>query len=165
MGYSSATLYDPPLLLSVSLLYRCSVVVPVACSLSRVSWHLSLAFLLLVLRLFVSCSYKFNVLITTPHTLLSDWPVFQTIKWRYVIVDEAHSLKNADSQLAAHVSVGAVPSLSHCAQHRAYRQRPRLFWQPSPIGEGGGGASCWRRAICVCWRLVQFLCHSCTIHG
>ena len=57
----------------------------------------------------VSPSYKFNVIITTPHTLLSDWPVFQPIKWRYVIVDEAHSLKNADSQLAAHVSVRAPP--------------------------------------------------------
>jgi SNF2 family DNA or RNA helicase len=43
--------------------------------------------------------YKFNVLITSYHVLLTDWEYFESIRWRAVIVDEAHALKNRDSQL------------------------------------------------------------------
>lgn len=43
--------------------------------------------------------YKFNVVITSYHVLLSDWEHFEKIRWRYVVVDEAHALKNRDSQL------------------------------------------------------------------
>ena len=49
--------------------------------------------------------YKFNVLVTTPHALISDWNVFHPIRWRYVVIDEAHNLKNSDSLLASHIQV------------------------------------------------------------
>jgi chromodomain-helicase-DNA-binding protein 7 len=43
--------------------------------------------------------YKFNAIVTSYHVLLSDWEFFESIRWRYVVVDEAHALKNRDSQL------------------------------------------------------------------
>ena len=49
--------------------------------------------------------FKFNVLITTPHALISDWAVLHPIRWRYVAIDEAHNLKNSESQLASHIQV------------------------------------------------------------
>lgn len=45
--------------------------------------------------------YKFNVLITSYQCLISDWEHFAGIRWRYVVVDEAHALKNQASQLQA----------------------------------------------------------------
>ena len=49
--------------------------------------------------------YKFNVLITSNAMLLKDWQYLERIQWRYVIVDEAHSLKNKDSQLSVALKV------------------------------------------------------------
>ena len=34
--------------------------------------------------------FKFNVLITSYHVFMADWEEFKEIKWKYVVVDEAH---------------------------------------------------------------------------
>ena len=36
---------------------------------------------------------------TSYQCLISDWEHFAAIKWRYIVVDEAHALKNSSSQL------------------------------------------------------------------
>jgi chromodomain-helicase-DNA-binding protein 7 len=45
--------------------------------------------------------YKFHVLITSYEVIKQDLHVFKKIPWRYVVIDEAHRLKNKDSALAA----------------------------------------------------------------
>ena len=42
---------------------------------------------------------RFNVLLVSYNILLQDWEEFRAIRWRAVVVDEAHRLKNRDSQL------------------------------------------------------------------
>ena len=42
---------------------------------------------------------KFNILLTSYHIVLSDWEELRSIRWRCLVVDEAHRLKNRDSQL------------------------------------------------------------------
>lgn len=43
--------------------------------------------------------FKFNVLLTSFHVLLADWEHIFPIRFRYVVVDEAHALKNKEGQL------------------------------------------------------------------
>ena len=43
--------------------------------------------------------FKFNVLVTSYNIVLSDAELFESIKWRYVVVDEAHKLKNRESKI------------------------------------------------------------------
>ena len=43
--------------------------------------------------------YKFHALITTYELVLSDAEVLRDIKWRLVIIDEAHRLKNQKCRL------------------------------------------------------------------
>lgn len=43
--------------------------------------------------------YKFDVLITTFELVLKDAAVLSEIKWSYLVVDEAHRLKNNKSAL------------------------------------------------------------------
>jgi chromodomain-helicase-DNA-binding protein 1 len=43
--------------------------------------------------------YKFDVLITTFELVLKDASVLGDIKWSYLVVDEAHRLKNNESAL------------------------------------------------------------------
>ncbi|OQR90058.1 chromodomain protein [Achlya hypogyna] len=45
--------------------------------------------------------YKFNVLITSYQTLMADAEFLQEIRWRYIVIDEAHKLKNRDAKLLA----------------------------------------------------------------
>ncbi|OQR81503.1 chromodomain protein, partial [Thraustotheca clavata] len=45
--------------------------------------------------------YKFNVLITSYQTLMADAEFLQEIHWRYIVIDEAHKLKNRDAKLLA----------------------------------------------------------------
>lgn len=43
--------------------------------------------------------FKFNILLTAYHLITSDWEELKSIHWRYVVVDEAHRLKNREGQL------------------------------------------------------------------
>ena len=54
---------------------------------------------------------KFHLLITTYEVVLKDIEVFSRIKWKGLIVDEAHRLKNANSRLFAELA--SVPR-DHC---------------------------------------------------
>jgi SNF2 family DNA or RNA helicase len=50
---------------------------------------------------------KFHILITTYEVVLKDVAVFQKIRWRALVVDEAHRLKNSKSRLFE--DLGSVP--------------------------------------------------------
>ena len=52
---------------------------------------------------------KFNVLVTSYEFILQDWQFLQTIKWQTLAVDEAHRLKNKESQLYARLVGFGVP--------------------------------------------------------
>ena len=54
---------------------------------------------------------KFHLLITTYEVVLKDIEVFSRIKWKALIVDEAHRLKNPNSRLFAELA--SVPR-DHC---------------------------------------------------
>ncbi|KAG6574650.1 Chromodomain-helicase-DNA-binding protein 7 [Phytophthora cinnamomi] len=43
--------------------------------------------------------YKFNVLVTSYQTLMMDAEFLETIHWRYLVIDEAHKLKNREAKL------------------------------------------------------------------
>lgn len=52
---------------------------------------------------------KFNVLVTSYEFILQDWQFLQSIKWQALAVDEAHRLKNRESQLYARLVSFGVP--------------------------------------------------------
>ncbi|GMF16341.1 unnamed protein product [Phytophthora lilii] len=43
--------------------------------------------------------YKFNVLVTSYQTLMMDAEFLDSIHWRYIVIDEAHKLKNREAKL------------------------------------------------------------------
>ncbi|DAZ97083.1 TPA: hypothetical protein N0F65_001267 [Lagenidium giganteum] len=43
--------------------------------------------------------YKFNVLVTSYQTLMADAEYLDCIHWRYVVIDEAHKLKNREAKI------------------------------------------------------------------
>lgn len=53
---------------------------------------------------------KFNVLLTTYEFVLSDWQFLSQIKWQFLAVDEAHRLKNRESQLYEKLRQFSAPS-------------------------------------------------------
>ncbi|KAH7130759.1 P-loop containing nucleoside triphosphate hydrolase protein [Dendryphion nanum] len=53
---------------------------------------------------------KFNVLLTTYEYVLLDWQFLSQIKWQFLAVDEAHRLKNRDSQLYDRLQQFNAPS-------------------------------------------------------
>lgn len=42
--------------------------------------------------------YKFNVLVTSYHILIQDFEILSTIRWRYLVIDEAQRIKNRDTK-------------------------------------------------------------------
>lgn len=48
---------------------------------------------------------KFSALLTTYEVVLKDKAVLSKIKWNYLMVDEAHRLKNSEAQLYTTLSV------------------------------------------------------------
>ena len=52
---------------------------------------------------------KFNVLVTSYEFILQDWQFLQSIKWQVLAVDEAHRLKNRESQLYLRLLNFGVP--------------------------------------------------------
>jgi chromodomain-helicase-DNA-binding protein 1 len=52
---------------------------------------------------------KFNVLVTSYDYILLDWEFLRSIKWHALAVDEAHRLKNRDSQLYSKLDSFNVP--------------------------------------------------------
>lgn len=53
---------------------------------------------------------KFNVLLTTYEYILLDAPFLQQLKWQFMAVDEAHRLKNRESQLYVKLMDFGAPS-------------------------------------------------------
>ncbi|CEG37115.1 snf2 family nterminal domain containing protein [Plasmopara halstedii] len=43
--------------------------------------------------------YKFNVLVTSYQTLMMDAEFLDSVHWRYIVIDEAHKLKNREAKL------------------------------------------------------------------
>ncbi len=63
--------------------------------------------------------YKFEVLITTFELVLKDAPTLGKVKWNYLMVDEAHRLKNHEAALY---------------QARARRSQPASWRRRNSIG-------------------------------
>ena len=59
----------------------------------------------------VKSCHKFNVLVTTYEMVLADAAILKLIKWAYLIVDEAHRLKNTKSRL---IQALRTFSFGHC---------------------------------------------------
>ncbi len=53
---------------------------------------------------------RFNVLLTTYEYVLADWQFLSSIKWQFLAVDEAHRLKNRESQLYEKLQGFSAPS-------------------------------------------------------
>ena len=53
---------------------------------------------------------KFNVLLTTYEYILAEWSFLSTLKWQFMAVDEAHRLKNRESQLYGRLIDFGAPS-------------------------------------------------------
>ena len=53
--------------------------------------------------------HKFNVLVTSYDFILQDWEFLRTIKWQALMVDEAHRLKNRESQLYSRLVSFNIP--------------------------------------------------------
>ena len=70
--------------------------------------------------------YKFEVLITTFELVLKDAPTLGKVKWNYLMVDEAHRLKNHEAALYQ-----ARPRRSPPAA----RPRFALFAPPASVGD------------------------------
>jgi chromodomain-helicase-DNA-binding protein 1 len=52
---------------------------------------------------------KFNVLVTSYDYILLDWEFLRSIKWQVLAVDEAHRLKNRESQLYSKLDSFGIP--------------------------------------------------------
>ena len=53
---------------------------------------------------------KFHVLLTTYEYILADWSFLSSLKWQFLAVDEAHRLKNRESQLYGRLKDFGAPS-------------------------------------------------------
>ena len=66
--------------------------------------------------------YKFNALITTYETILSEIELLSQIEWRVCVIDEAHRLKNRGCKLLEGLKcldlVGILPFILMCETAR-----------------------------------------------
>ena len=77
---------------------------------------------------------NYNVLVTTYEFILKDKAVLGRVKWKYIIIDEGHRMKNADSKLA--LTLGAK-----------YRSRNRVLLTGTPL----------QNNLTELWALLNFL--------
>lgn len=83
---------------------------------------------------FGSSGKGFNVLLTTYDFVLRDSKDLSKIKWNYIIIDEGHRIKNADSKLASTLM-------------KAYQSKHRLLLSGTPL----------QNNLTELWALLNFL--------
>ena len=95
---------------------------------------------------------KFDVLLTTYETLISDTDELAELRWRYVVVDEGHRLKNRASRI--------LDSLQQCNAER------RLLLTGTPIQNSTAELFTLLNFVVRCFvRVLYWCCESSTMRA